>query len=441
MKRYTKPAIMVILSLALFFILRISFPKNTGLLNFLLIYLILNLYLWSWVREQLRKSKAFFRIFFSILFWLPVVFLVCLVIFGFIQSYSLWNIFLKTEVVSLFLIAFLSTFFPIAGMLITDLIRFLTWVNSIIKGKSVNAFLNLKRSKWIMQISYCLGIVLFFTLLAGMIFWKNDFRVREQHVELPSLPAQFIGFRIVQISDIHLGSWLSKEKLSDAMGLINSLNPDLIIFTGDMFNYCTADGNGFLKILQQLRATMGIYAILGNHDYGDYMRWPNKQAKAENMKDLEVWYRTLGWHLLRNENVILRKSGDSIALIGVENWGSTRRFQRLGDIRKAMKGTEKMNIQILLSHDPTHWDQIISSKYPEIDLTFSGHTHGGQFGIDLPGFHWSPIQLTYKHWCGLYKNSHSNQPQYLYVNQGLGTIGYSGRVGILPEISLVILEQ
>ena len=436
-----KPAIVVILSLALFFILRTSFPKYTGMLGFLLFYLILNAYLWIWVKEQLKTLIGFFRALLSLLFWLPVLLLICLIIYGFILPFTLWSVILKTEAVSLFLIAFLSTFFPITGMLLSDLIRIIFWGFYKASGKSGKAFLTLSRNKWVMLTSFCLGAGLFLILLAGMIFWKYDFRVREQHVRLPSLPEPFVGLKIVQISDIHLGSWLSKEKLKEAAARINTLNPDVIFFTGDMFNYSTADGDGFQEILQQLYAPMGVFAILGNHDYGDYMSWPNPEAKVKNMQDLETWYKTLGWKLLRNENIILHKSNDSIALIGVENWGSTRRFQRLGDIEKAQKGTEKMEIQLLLSHDPTHWDRIISQKYPHIDLTFAGHTHGGQFGFDFPGLHWSPVSWIYEQWCGLYRNPHGRQPQYLYVNQGLGTIGYSGRAGIPPEISLVVLEQ
>lgn len=440
MKKNLIPSTVIILSLVLFFILRATFPKNTGPINFLLIYLFLTWYLWRSVQACCRKLRKVFRILFTFFFWLPVIILLGLVIYGFFIPFIQWNLFLKIEVVSLFLITFLSTFLPITGLIIADILRIARWGRLYLLGKSRLKFREIKRNRWLILTSWSLGAIFFLLLLMGMKCWKYDFRIKEQHINLADLPPSFKGLRIIQVSDIHLGSWLSKQKLSEAVNLINQTRPDIVFFTGDMFNYCTEEGNGFQGILKGIIAPMGVYAILGNHDYGDYMHWPDEASKVNNMKDLESWYRELGWILLRNQHVIIYRDNDSIALIGVENWGSTRRFQRFGDIDKAIRGTEKIALQILLSHDPTHWDSIISKRFTGIDLTLSGHTHGGQFGIEDFGIHWSPISLAYQHYCGLYKNPHSIQPQYLYINQGLGTIGYSGRVGIRPEISLIILE-
>jgi len=279
-------------------------------------------------------------------------------------------------------------------------------------------------------------------MMAGMVIWEHHFKVRTTEVTLKKLPPAFVGFRIVQISDLHLGSWNRKSKLVELTDKINQLQPDIVFFTGDLCNYSTEDALPFKEILRKISAPYGIYAILGNHDYGDYMTWISKEAKQKNMLDLYRFYDELGWHLLRNENDIIVKDHDSLALIGVENWGAMNRFQRLADMPRAMAGTENVTTKLLLSHDPSHWDSIISRKYPDIDITFAGHTHGGQVGLETDGFQWSPIEYTYPEWAGLYKkNWNDSTTQYLYVNRGAGTIGYTGRVGIWAEITLVILKR
>jgi predicted MPP superfamily phosphohydrolase len=274
----------------------------------------------------------------------------------------------------------------------------------------------------------------------GMIYGQFAFKVAKQDIRLPELPESFNGFKIVQVSDIHLGSWTCREKLADAVDSINALKPDVIFVTGDMFNYKTAEGSDFGTILRQLSAQHGIYVILGNHDYGDYITWPTPEDKRRNMDELKLWYRGLGWKLLLNEHAFIHAGSDSIVVIGIENWGATARFQRLGDIDKARTGSEKVPVQLLLSHDPSYWDLVISKKYQDIDITFSGHTHGGQVGISTKYFSWSPSALAYPHWAGLYKNPESRSAQYLYVNPGLGIIGYAGRIGIRPEITLITLK-
>jgi predicted MPP superfamily phosphohydrolase len=247
--------------------------------------------------------------------------------------------------------------------------------------------------------------------------------------------------RIVQFSDVHLGNWPRKDKLEEVVRLINNCKPDMIFFTGDMFNYCTAEGIPFLPILGQLHAPFGIFAILGNHDYGEYIRWPSEADKKANMEALGQFYHQLGWTLLRNDNQIIARGSDSIAVVGVENWGKTKRFQRLGDIEKALTGSENLPVHLLLSHDPTYWESVISKNYPMVDITFSGHTHGGQVGINAAGIHWSPVAWFSKFWGGLYRKEGSPVIQYLYVDEGIGCIGYSGRVGILPEITLFTIRK
>lgn len=440
MKKFLRAAIFVIISVVVYFLLRTVFPKNTGILTFLLINIFLDAYLWGWVKKIIRPWKPVFRRIAGLLFWFPMLLLVGMVIYGFFAAFVDWNLFIKTYIISLFVSFFTCTFFPIVFLLLADLLRLIRVIFYRVFYRRPLESKVFRRFNPLVSFGWIIGGLFFFLLVSGMIFWQYDFRIREQVIRLPQLPKSFDGIRVVQFSDIHLGNWPSKDKLEVAVQMINDQHPDVIFFTGDMFNYCTAEGNEFREILKRLHAPMGIFAILGNHDYGDYIKWPSPEAKAKNMRDLENYYKDLDWHLLRNENKILHKDGDSIAIIGVENWGSTHRFQRLGDIAKAQKGTEGMAVQLLLSHDPSHWERIISREYQQIDITFSGHTHGGQVGINVLGIHWSPVAWLSKYWGGLYQNPRSLAPQYLYVDEGLGCIGYSGRVGILPEITVFVLS-
>jgi hypothetical protein len=362
-------------------------------------------------------------------------------VFGFFIPFLEWNLPLRTYIQSFILILFLTEIFPILTLFLADFVRLLQFAFlHFIPGRRTS-LLSVPRFRPILLTGWVMGAVLFILMSAGIFFWQFDFRVRQQEIALAELPPAFDGLKIVQFSDVHLGSWGIKQKLQVAMDEINGLHPDVIFFTGDMFNYCTADGQGFEDILKTLHAPLGIYAIMGNHDYGDYITWPSAAAKNQNLEDLKAFYKNLGWKLLLNSSDVLKLGNDSIALIGVENWGATRRFQRFGDLAKARKGTESFPVQLLLSHDPSHWDSIVRKNYRQIDVTFAGHTHGGQVGIDCCNFHWSPVIWFSRFWCGLYNNPGSGAPQYLYVNQGLGNIGYSGRVGILPEITLFVLKR
>ena len=441
MKKFLFPTLFALLSLTLVMVLRSFLPKYSGMLMFFFFFLLFDGYLWFSVRGTIKKLGKGLESSITILYWLPVALLPCLMIYGFFIPFLDWNLPFRTYLQNFLLILFLSEFFPIITIILADLIRFGKYAFLFfIPGKKVPVK-SIPRYKFLLLTGWIMGALIFLVMTAGTLFWQFDFTVRRQVIILDQLPPAFEGLKIVQISDIHLGSWNSKQKLQEAMDEINNLHPDLIFFTGDMFNYCTADGNGFEKILKTLHASDGIYAIMGNHDYGDYITWSSPAAKKQNLEDLKSFYHYLGWKLLLNSHEILKRGEDSIAVIGVDNWGATARFQRLGDIVKAQEGTENMAIQLLLSHDPSYWGKVISKKYQHIDVTFSGHTHGGQVGIDCCNIHWSPVVWISRFWSGLYTNSGSPTPQYLYVNQGLGNIGYSGRVGILPEITLFTLKR
>jgi predicted MPP superfamily phosphohydrolase len=213
-------------------------------------------------------------------------------------------------------------------------------------------------------------------------------------------------------------------------------NADIIFFTGDLVNNESKEVLPFIDVLGKIKAPMGVFSTLGNHDYGDYITWESQAAKSQNLEDLKHTHAAMGWKLLMNEHVALKKGDAEIALLGIENWGGNLNFPKYGDMKKAHEGTEKYPVKLLLSHDPSHWNMQVTEEFKDVDITFSGHTHGFQFGIEIPGLiKWSPSQFVYKQWAGLY----SKEKQHLYVNRGLGFLGYPGRVGIMPEITVMEL--
>jgi hypothetical protein len=229
---------------------------------------------------------------------------------------------------------------------------------------------------------------------------------------------------------------MSREPLERAVSMINKLNADLVLFTGDLVNNKTDEAFDFVPVLKKIKAKKGVFSVLGNHDYGDYAEWPSEEMKKKNMDKMYQVHKEMGWDLLLNENRVVEENNESIDIIGVENWSASNRFPKYGDLKKAHQETST-SFKILLSHDPSHFDAQVNTEYQDIDLTLSGHTHGMQFGVEIPGFKWSPSQWVYKQWAGLY----SKKNQYLYVNRGLGFLGYPGRVGIWPEITLLELKK
>lgn len=262
-----------------------------------------------------------------------------------------------------------------------------------------------------------------------------EFRIKRVRITLPNLPKEFHGIRIGQISDIHSGSFKNKLAVGGGVDMLRHEAPDLIFFTGDLVNRQTDEVNDYFSIFNKVRAPLGVFSILGNHDYGEYRKWPSPVAKQQDFQDMLRAHQELGWQLLRNENHILEQNRESLAILGVENWG-IKRFSKYGKIEEAYHGTEEASTRLLLSHDPSHWEAKVLD-YPDIDITFSGHTHGFQFGVEAGNFRWSPSQYLYKQWAGLYQKG----SQYIYVNRGYGFIGMPGRVGINPEITIIELVR
>jgi len=293
-------------------------------------------------------------------------------------------------------------------------------------------------SNLISKIAITIGAIPFITLLYGMLRNKYRYKIYPTTVDIPDLPMALDGLKIVQISDIHSGSFTRKEPVRTAIQMINEQEADLVFFTGDLVNSIAIEMDPFIDVFDKIKSRYGIFSILGNHDYGDYVHWESADAKAQNFEKLKHTHRLLGWDLILNSNRILQIKGEKVAIIGVENYSAKGRFAKYGNLEKAYEGTDDANLKLLLSHDPSHWEDEVLEKYQDIKITFSGHTHGMQFGFEILGWiKWSPIKYVYKQWAGLYKEG----KQFLYVNRGFGFLGYPGRVGILPEITVMNLKK
>ncbi|MFN0276357.1 MAG: metallophosphoesterase [Chitinophagales bacterium] len=278
---------------------------------------------------------------------------------------------------------------------------------------------------------------LFIAFVYGALFNVYNYKVRKLNLKLMTLPKAFNGLKIVQISDIHAGSLSDRNEVEKAVNKINSLQPDLVFFTGDLVNNIALEAENFVDVFERVQARHGVYSILGNHDYGDYMYWQNPDDKIRNLEYLKELHAKMRWRLLLNEHVHIEREGEKIVVAGVENWSASKRFTQYGKLEQALEGIHETFTVLLLSHDPSHWKGEVLDHPAKIDVTFSGHTHGMQFGFEFFGIKWSPVKYFYKQWAGLYSESQ----QHLYVNRGFGVIGYPGRVGILPEITLVTLES
>lgn len=330
--------------------------------------------------------------------------------------------------ISLFVIFILPKIFVVLFLLIEDIYRTGSYLVGL-TGSSENFFP--ERRKFLSIMGLGLGGVLSALFIDGITFGKYRHTVRRVRINFSNLPKSFKGYKIIQISDVHSGSFSDPAKLQHAIDLINEQNPDLVLFTGDMVNNVADEFKPFIPLFSKIKAKDGKFAVLGNHDYGDYVTWTSLDAKKKNLDTLIEYERQAGFDMLRNENRIIEKNGEKLYILGVENWG-LKPFPQFGKIDDALKGVPESAPKILMSHDPTHFDYVVKKHPANIHLTLSGHTHGMQFGLDLKNIKWSPVQYRYPKWADLYES----EGKMLYVNRGFGVLGYPGRVGVLPEITL-----
>lgn len=436
--------IFVLLALvAGFFLFHYEMPHYTGVYAMMVVLLFADLYLWSALRKKIFSYRFWHKYVITFLFWLPLMMSLFLVIAAAVKPLIEWNDVFRTYWIGAILVFYASKLLPVLFLVIADLVRLIQKIPDFTRKEKRRAILEpregISRSKFLQYLGYLSGGLVFSGMLAGMFKWVYDFNVVKKRLYFSRLPKAFDGFKMVQISDLHLGTWTSEKPLEEAIRIINNLNPDVVLFTGDLVNYATREAFRFEESLKKIKAPLGVFAILGNHDYGNYVNWPSKEAKRKNMEDLFSFYDRLGWKLLNNRHVKFENNGEQIALVGVENWGAHPRFPKRGDLKKATRGLENGIFNILMSHDPSHWDKVVLADDFPVDLTLSGHTHGFQFGIETKDFKWSPAQYMYKEWAGLYTDSASGKQ--IYVNRGLGSIGYPGRIGILPEITFIELRS
>jgi predicted MPP superfamily phosphohydrolase len=413
-----------------------KFPVLRFLIPLLLIFLI-DIYSFQAIKTLAQNLSPNQRRLAYGLFWSTSIFAVSVILAMLFTDFSHWSKAFRNYALAFVFVIYVSKLVIVPFVLVDDIIRGIKWISYKISPPTANIDIDgygkITRSQFISQAALVIAFIPFASLIYGMVYGGTDYKVRKLRLKFANLPKAFNGLKILQISDLHVGSFLSTEPLERAIKMINAQNADYVFFTGDLVNNRTDEAYPFMETLKKIKAKEGIYSILGNHDYGDYVQWDSPEEKRKNMLDFYEVHKNLGWKLLRNENIVLNKDNSTIAVAGVENWGKSMRFPKYGDLDKAYKGIAENTFTILLSHDPSHWEAKVLDHPHKADITLSGHTHGMQFGIDTKVFKWSPIQYVYPQWAGLYKRGKQN----IYVNRGLGYLGYPGRAGIRPEITVI----
>jgi uncharacterized protein len=410
---------------------------NINATIFLILFILIDGYVFFGLKNSLQTNS--FQFFILVFYGIAAV--LC-----YIATYALTVNFIERPITASpfynFLIGFGFSFFVFKLLLLLflvfdDALRIANYIyNSIIHLFTSTKEVTFEdRRKFIVNFGLVVASVPFASMLYGITKGKYNYKLKKVGMKFSNLPKEFDGLKIVQISDIHAGSFDSISDVQRGVDLINAQEPDIVFFTGDLVNNDAREIAPFIDVFKTISSKYGTFSILGNHDYGDYKKWPSAIAKKENLAQLEAYQRQMNFTLLKNENILIEKDGASIRVLGVENWGKPP-FVTHGDLDKSLEGVAATEFKILLSHDPSHWDAKVVPHKTHIDLTLSGHTHGMQFGIDIPGFKWSPVKYKYPRWSGLY----SEYKQHLYVNRGFGFLGFPGRVGMWPEITLITMN-
>ncbi len=398
-------------------------------------------YIWQAVRTLIRTSSESTQRWTTGVYWaFSIIPLGALILLQILPP----DFFSKTArnfVVAGIALPYFAKLFAVLFLLIDDLRRLFQWiisqfVPSVAPAPADPSQPRIPRSEFLSTTALIAGGGLLGTFAYGIISGAHDYRIRRVKVVLKNLPKEFDGIRIAQLSDIHTGSFFNKTAVQGGVEMLLKEKPDIAFFTGDLVNDRAYEVKEYISIFGKVKAPLGVHSIFGNHDYGDYQAFDSPAAKRRNLEDLAVAHKEMGWKLMLDENRPIRVDGAEIGLIGIQNWGAGN-FAKYGDLAKAYQGAEDYPVKILLSHDPSHWQAQVRPNFKDIDLAFAGHTHGMQFGVEIPGFKWSPVQYRYKEWAGLYEE----EGQHLYVNRGFGYLGYPGRVGILPEITIMELVR
>jgi len=412
--------------------------KLIGIAIIIGILLLIDLYVYQAIRTVVEDWSVQGKSIARYSFWgLTVLSMVALLWYSYGNPFMNTRLPIRSFILVGIVAIYFSKIFSILFIFIDDLQRGVRWVIGFFnRGASGIAGENIPRSEFLAKTALAVSAVPLGLMAYGIISGAYDYRIRRVAIKLPNLPKAFDGMTIGQISDIHSGSFFNKTAVKGGVELFLREKPDVIFFTGDLVNNQAKEIEDYFDVFNKLKAPLGIFSITGNHDYGDYASWDSVADKKRNFQDLMKAHQLLGYDLLMNEHRFIELNGEKIAIIGNENWGAGR-FSKYGKLSEAYAGTEEAPVKLLLSHDPTHWDAQVRPTYPDIDMMFAGHTHGFQFGVEVGPIRWSPVQYVYKQWGDLYQEGN----QYLYVNRGFGFIGYPGRIGMPPELTIFELKR
>lgn len=408
------------------------------------ILVAIDFYVWQGVKTSVRNTSPRSQRVVKYVYWgFSLASILAYLLFMFTTVFVLMDRIWRQMIISFVTVFYLAKLVTVLVLLGEDIYRGIRWVVewgiALFSGPKAPVAEThvISRSEFLSRSAVALGAIPAGAMLYGILKGAHDYEVLEVEVPLARLPQAFDGLRIVQISDIHSGSFFSRQAVQRGVDMIKGLSPDVVFFTGDIVNNEYWEIYEWLDVFGQIKAPMGVYSIMGNHDYGDYMPQWTAAQKLENRKQIAEAHRQMGWDLLLDQHRYLERNGEKIGILGIENWG-TGRFPKYGSVERAIQNYDRNTpVTLLLSHDPSHWDAEVRPRYPWIDLHLAGHTHGMQMGVKLGGKEYSPVSWIYKQWAGLYQEA----DQYLYVNRGFGYIGYPGRIGMRPEITLMTLKK
>ena len=408
-----------------------------GLIIISILLIAIDIYIYKAIRSVSWKWKGQKHLSFTYIWWGYTLLLIAGV---FVSIFFNIKFLLRSIILVVFFLTFVSKIFILPFLIADDLRRISIWIKRKFNRKKeniINEEKSIPRSEFLIKAGTLVAAIPLASLSYGVVSSAYDYRVKRKTLYLPNLPKTFDGIKLGQLSDIHSGSFYDRKAVIGGVDMLMKEKPDMIFFTGDLVNNVASEMYEYQDIFSKVKAPLGVFSVLGNHDYGDYHYGKGTSAaKIKNLADVKETHKNMGWNLLLNENRRLKIDGEELAILGIENWG-VGRFAKYGRMDLAIKDTDDVPVKLLLSHDPSHWRAQILPEYSQIDAMFSGHTHGMQFGLVTEKFQWSPAQYIYKEWAGLYKEG----KQQLYVNVGFGFLGYPGRVGILPEITIFELRR
>ncbi|MCF8451956.1 MAG: metallophosphoesterase [Pedobacter sp.] len=408
-----------------------------GLIIISILLILIDIYIYRAIRSVSWKWKGQKHLSFTYIWWGYTFLLIAGV---FISIFFNIKFLLRSIILVVFFLTFVSKIFILPFLITDDLRRLMVWISRKLKRKEsteLNKTNAIPRSEFLIKAGTLVAAIPLASLTYGVVSSAYDYRVKRKTLYLPNLPKAFDGIKLGQLSDIHSGSFYDRKAVIGGVDMLLKEKPDMVFFTGDLVNNVASEMYDYQDIFSKVKAPLGVFSVLGNHDYGDYHYGQGPSAaKIKNLADVKQTHKNMGWNLLLNQHRRLKIDGEEIAILGIENWG-VGRFAKYGRMDLAVKDTDDVPVKLLLSHDPSHWRAQVLPEYPQIDAMFSGHTHGMQFGLVTDSFQWSPAQYVYKEWAGHYKEG----LQQLYVNVGYGFLGYPGRVGILPEITIFELRR